>query len=93
MINATGQAVPSKPMNEFGQKPTGLLGLKLGTHSAALIDGNWLKVGQSTKGAQLVDITQEGVHLRHSNGRREILVLSPDARWIRRTPPVNVKAP
>lgn len=69
------------------------MGLKLGAHRSALIDGHWLKVGQSARGAQLVDINNEGVHLRHANGRREIWGLSPQAQWTPRTPPVKVKAP
>lgn len=91
MIDVPLKALDRASADTPSAKPAVLLGVKLGAYSAALIDDNWVKIGQSARGALLTKITPESAHLRHPDGRREILALSPDAQWKLHTPPV--KAP
>lgn len=84
----TAPALPSSPQ-PLGEPATampdpaqGLLGIRRGARSAALMDGTWVDVGQTARsGARLVSVTALGAHLIHPDGRREFLALSPQARW------------
>jgi hypothetical protein len=75
------------------EAPPGLLGIRSGPRSAALIDGAWVDVGQQARGARLVSVTREGAHLTHPDGRREFLPLNPEARWTPHRPLVKEKRP
>ncbi len=74
-------APPEPTASEVDVLRTGLMGLRQGPHSAALIDGAWVDLGQTARGARLVAITRQGAHLTHPDGRREFLALNPDAQW------------
>ena len=58
--------------------PQGLVGLRLGNTPSALIDGNWVRLGQDVRGARLIDVRQGAVRLRHANGQIETLALFAD---------------
>ncbi|HEY6356200.1 MAG TPA: hypothetical protein VIY30_17080 [Burkholderiaceae bacterium] len=53
----------------------GLSGVRIGTLPAALIDGTWIRPGQTVRGARLEDVRVDGASLRHPNGRLEHLTL------------------
>ncbi len=59
----------------------GLFGIRSGPRSAALIDGQWVDVGQRVRGARLLSVTPQGARLGHPDGRREFLELNPEVRW------------
>jgi hypothetical protein len=62
-----------------------LAGLRLGRHGAALIDGNWVPLGGSVRGARLVALTPLGASLQHDDGHREFMPLNPDIQFSPRT--------
>lgn len=62
-----------------GQAPVGALaGVRLGTKPAALIDGEWIALGHSVRGARLAQVRAQAVTLQHVDGRLERLALFPD---------------
>ncbi len=72
---------PEDPAASAPAQPLGLSGIRRGAHSAALIDGAWVDLGQTARGARLVAVTAHGAQLAHPDGRREFLPLSPEAQW------------
>ncbi len=57
----------------------GLAGVRLGTSPRALIDGEWVALGQPAREGRLVAVRAHEVVLRLPNGRDEHLPLFPDA--------------
>jgi hypothetical protein len=57
-----------------------LAGVRLGTRPAALIDGEWIALGQSVHGARLVGVRMQDITLQHADGRIERLALFPDTK-------------
>ncbi len=55
--------------------PAALTGVRLGRAPAALIDGEWVPLGASVRGAQLQRVQRAGAELRHADGRVEWLAL------------------
>lgn len=85
---------PAEPAaSEIDDPSKGLLGLRRSARSSALIDGQWVNVGETARGARLVAITRQGVHLSHPDGRREFLALNPDVQWTPHTVRVNEGRP
>jgi hypothetical protein len=58
-------------------RPSGLTGVRIGRHSAALIDDRWIALGQPVGNAVLLRVTIDGATLRHADGRIERLTLNP----------------
>jgi hypothetical protein len=54
----------------------GLAGVRMGSRPAALIDGRWVPLGHSVRGARLAQLSPQAVVLQHPNGRRERLSMS-----------------
>lgn len=73
--------------------PAGLVGLRLGAAPSALIDGQWVRVGQETRGARLVEVRPNAVRLRHANGQIETLALFSDPKAAALTPRRTVASP
>lgn len=71
----------------------GLFGIRRGPRSAALIDGEWIEVGQQVRGARLLSVTPQGAQLGHPDGRREFLELNPEVRWTPHRPAVKEGRP
>ena len=57
----------------------GLSGVRVGPRAAALIDGQWVAVGDTARGARLLSVQADAATLRHADGRVERLLLSPAA--------------
>ena len=74
---AASAAASEAPVAEM-PTPQGLVGLRLGNTPSALIDGNWVYLGQDVRGARLIDVRQGAVRLRHANGQIETLALFTD---------------
>lgn len=66
---------------EAGGAPagTGLSGVRLGRHAGAVIDGQWVRRGQTVRGAKLVSIQRTQVSLRHPDGHTEMIEMYPPA--------------
>ncbi len=86
--NALGPAQPFAPPAKLSANDgaaalalatNGLTGLRLGSRPAALINGEWLHIGQTTRGAKLISITQQQAQLLHPDGRSETLLLAADS--------------
>ena len=56
---------------------SGLNGIRLGTQPRALIDGDWIALGGSVRGARLNAVRSGEAQLRHPDGRLEQLRLAP----------------
>jgi hypothetical protein len=67
-----------------------IAGLRLGPAPQALIDGQWLRLGDRVRGARLVAIDARGARIEYPDGRRQALPLSPAAQW---TLPAPAPAP
>ena len=67
--SATPAAAP------VGATAAGLVGIRLGTTTMALIDGQWWLLGSRPRGALLTAVTSRGAWLRHADGRIEHLAL------------------
>jgi hypothetical protein len=84
--DATAAATPS-----FG----GLTGVRLGSSPRALIDGDWIALGQAVRDGRLVGVSVDAAVLRLADGRTEHLLLfpaaaaasTPDASIVRRNLP------
>ena len=59
---------------------SGLAGVRLGTSPGALVDGQWIALGQAVRGARLVSVRAHDVSLRHTDGRIERLALFPEVQ-------------
>lgn len=57
----------------------GLSGVRVGPRAAALIDGQWVAVGDTARGARLLSVQADAATLRHADGRVERLLLNPAA--------------
>ena len=57
----------------------GLSGVRVGPRAAALIDGQWVAVGDMARGARLLSVQADAATLRHADGRVERLLLNPAA--------------
>ena len=81
---ATGDATPSAdaPVADTG----GLTGLRLRNHPMALIDGQWLRIGDTVRGARISAIRADGAWLRHADGRNELLPWNGEAERTVRAP-------
>ena len=64
----------------------GLVGLRLGNAPAALIDGAWVRVGQTVRDARLIEVLPSAVRLRHADGRLETVALFTDSSAAALTP-------
>lgn len=60
----------------------GLNGIHLGTPLRALIDGEWVALGERVRGARLDAVRTAEVHLRHPDGRIERLPLTPQVQLL-----------
>ena len=58
---------------------SGLAGVRLGSSPRALIDGEWVALGQPVRDGKLVAVNAHEVVLRLANGRTEHLSLFPAA--------------
>lgn len=58
---------------------SGLSGVRTGHRAAALIDGQWLAVGDTVRGARVLSVQADAATLRHADGRIERLLLNPAA--------------
>ncbi len=67
------------------QRPATLSGVRLGHTPAALIDGEWITLGHSARGARLVSLRAHDAVLQHADGRIERVALFP--------PPAAASAP
>lgn len=54
-----------------------LSGIRLGAQPQALLDGQWLAPGAMVRGARLVKVGADAVHLRTPDGRMQRLALTP----------------
>ena len=61
---------------------SGLSGIHLGTPPRALIDGEWVALGERVRGARLHAVHAEEVRLRHPDGRIERLLLTPQVQML-----------
>lgn len=61
---------------------TGLSGIHLGTPPRALIDGEWVALGERVRGARLDAVRTAEVQLRHPDGRIERLPLTPQVQLL-----------
>ncbi len=61
---------------------SGLSGIHLGTPPRALIDGEWVALGERVRGARLDAVRAAEVHLRHPDGRIERLPLTPQVQLL-----------
>ncbi len=68
---------------------SGLSGVRLGQHSAALIDGQWVAHGGTVRSARLVALQADAATLRHADGRLERLLMNPTAFWSARPAPLS----
>ncbi len=71
---------------ESAAAPPGLVGLRLGNAPAALIDGTWVRVGQTVRDARLIEVLPSAVRLRHADGRLETVALFTDSSAAALTP-------
>lgn len=55
----------------------GLSGVRLGRQAGAVIDGQWVRKGQTVRGARLVQIQRTRVTLQHPDGHQEIIEMFP----------------
>jgi hypothetical protein len=55
----------------------GLSGIHLGTRPRALIDGDWVALGETVRGARLHALRADEAQLRHPDGRLEHLRFTP----------------
>ena len=55
----------------------GLTGVRLGRQAGAVIDGQWVRKGQTVRGARLVQIQRTRVTLQHPDGHPEIIEMFP----------------
>ena len=69
---------PTAPVPQAAEA-SGLAGVRLGTSPRALIDGNWVALGQQVRDGKLVAVHAHEVVLRLPNGRSEHLSLFPAA--------------
>lgn len=68
--------LPNTANSDAPPAPAGHLGgLRLGSTPAALIDGRWVPIGGTARGARLKDIQPPYALLQHPNGRLERLAL------------------
>ncbi|KNZ33510.1 MAG: hypothetical protein AD742_06375 [Methylibium sp. NZG] len=66
---------------------TGLSGVHLGPQPRALIDGEWVALGDVVRGARLHSLRADHAQLRHPDGRLERLLLTPLVAWQRQPAP------
>lgn len=57
----------------------GLSGVRLGRQAGAVIDGQWVRKGQTVRGARLVQVQRTRVTLKHPDGHLEIIEMFPPA--------------
>jgi len=57
---------------------TGLSGVRLGKTPAALIDGEWITLGDTVRGARLAAVRLHEVVLQHADGRIERIAMFPE---------------
>lgn len=99
---APASAAPAQASSASGPEATpvaavagsGLSGIQLGTPPRALIDGEWVALGERVRSARLDAVAAEEVRLRHPDGRIERLPLTPQVRMLLRpgpppSPPVS----
>ena len=73
------RAVNSVDENADAVVANGLSGVRVGPRAAALIDGQWVAVGGTARGARLLSVQSDAATLRHADGRVERLLLNPAA--------------
>lgn len=76
---APAAADPSAPAvaNAANAIGAGLSGIHLGTRPRALIDGDWVALGETVRGARLHALRADEAQLRHPDGRIEHLRFTP----------------
>jgi hypothetical protein len=57
-----------------------LAGVRLGTKPAALVDGEWIALGQTVRGMRLLSVRMHDITLQHADGRIERLALFADTK-------------
>ncbi len=62
----------------------GFSGVRLGQRPQALIDGQWVVIGQAVRGAQLSAVQADHALLRWADGRTERLALAGQIELVRR---------
>ena len=72
-------AVNAVDENADAISANGLSGVRVGPRAAALIDGQWVAVGDTARGARLLSVQADAATLRHADGRVERLLLNPAA--------------
>ena len=70
---------PTTPalVNSAVATESGLSGMHLGSPPRALIDGEWVAVGDTVRGARLQALHADEAQLRHPDGRLERLRMAP----------------
>lgn len=76
---APAAADPSAPAvaNAANAIGAGLSGIHLGTRPRALIDGDWVALGETVRGARVHALRADEAQLRHPDGRIEHLRFTP----------------
>ncbi len=76
---ASAAADPSAPAvaNAANAIGAGLSGIHLGTRPRALIDGDWVALGETVRGARVHALRADEAQLRHPDGRIEHLRFTP----------------
>jgi len=92
---ALGPAQPFQPPSpaqghaaEAQPQTAGLTGVRLGTAPAALIDGTWVALGASARGARVAEVHPRHVLLRYPDRRAVRLAMAED----RARPPADTEA-
>lgn len=89
---AMGPLAPFSPpsMDAIGgASQQGLKGVRLKRHVGAVIDGQWVALGGTVRGAKLEAVGAKEATLRHPDGQAEVLQLYADAMP---TAPTNQQA-
>ena len=60
---------------------SGMNGIQLGARPRALIDGEWVGLGETVRGARLQALRADEAELLHPDGRLEHLRLTPLVEW------------
>lgn len=95
--SAAREAVLQTELGDAVVATGGFSGVRLGQRPQALIDGQWVAVGQAVRGAQLLAVQADHALLRWADGRTERLVLAGQTELVRRShaaaPPSNPRTP
>lgn len=82
---AAGAAASGAALANDAEPVSGLNGLRNGARELALIDGAWVAPGATVRGARLVAVLPTAAQLRHPDGRLELVPLTPQVEFHRRT--------